>query len=184
MPGRRWSDGLHQAVEAKEGVQIDRETQTLATITIQNYFRLYQKLAGMTGTAETEAAEFHDIYKLDVLRHPDEPAGRAQGLQRSDLQNAARKIQRGHQRNQRLPRQAAAGAGRHGERGSVRVAQPHAEARENSAHRSQREISPCRKRRSSQRAGQRGTVTIATNMAGRGTDIKLGPGVPERGGLM
>ena len=66
MPGRRWSDGLHQAVEAKEGVQIDRETQTLATITIQNYFRLYQKLAGMTGTAETEAAEFHDIYKLDV----------------------------------------------------------------------------------------------------------------------
>src|SRR6202162_906021 len=66
MPGRRWSDGLHQAVEAKEGVQIDRETQTLATITIQNYFRLYQKLAGMTGTADTEAAEFHDIYRLDV----------------------------------------------------------------------------------------------------------------------
>ncbi len=66
MSGRRWSDGLHQAVEAKEGVQIDRETQTLATITIQNYFRLYHKLAGMTGTAETEANEFHDIYKLDV----------------------------------------------------------------------------------------------------------------------
>ena len=70
MPGRRWSDGLHQAVEAKEGVQIDRETQTLATITIQNYFRLYQKLAGMTGTAETEANEFHDIYKLDVAVIP------------------------------------------------------------------------------------------------------------------
>jgi preprotein translocase subunit SecA len=70
MPGRRWSDGLHQAVEAKEGVQIDRETQTLATITIQNYFRLYQKLAGMTGTAETEANEFHDIYKLDVTVIP------------------------------------------------------------------------------------------------------------------
>src|SRR5205809_7455668 len=70
MPGRRWSDGLHQAVEAKEGVQIDRETQTLATITIQNYFRLYQKLAGMTATAETEAAEFHDIYKLDVNAIP------------------------------------------------------------------------------------------------------------------
>src|SRR4029078_1908284 len=66
MPGRRWSDGLHQAVEAKEGVQIDRETQTLATITIQNYFRLYHKLAGMTGTAETEANELHDIYGLDV----------------------------------------------------------------------------------------------------------------------
>src|ERR1700749_3844063 len=70
MPGRRWSDGLHQAVEAKEGVQIDRETQTLATITIQNYFRLYLKLAGMTGTAETEANEFHDIYKLDVVVIP------------------------------------------------------------------------------------------------------------------
>src|ERR1041385_1846886 len=70
MPGRRWSDGLHQAVEAKEGVQIDRETQTLATITIQNYFRLYYKLAGMTGTAETEANEFHDVYKLDVAVIP------------------------------------------------------------------------------------------------------------------
>src|SRR5437870_13461652 len=66
MPGRRWSDGLHPAVEAKEGVQIDRETQTLATITIQNYFRRYQTLAGMTGTAETEAAESHDSYTLDV----------------------------------------------------------------------------------------------------------------------
>ena len=70
MPGRRWSDGLHQAVEAKEGVAIERETQTLATITIQNYFRLYTKLAGMTGTAETEAAEFFDIYKLGVLTIP------------------------------------------------------------------------------------------------------------------
>ena len=70
MYGRRWSDGLHQAVEAKEGVEIERETQTLATITIQNYFRLYKKLAGMTGTAETEAAEFNDIYKLGVLVIP------------------------------------------------------------------------------------------------------------------
>src|SRR5690606_568474 len=70
MTGRRWSDGLHQAVEAKEGVELERETQTLATITIQNYFRLYHKLAGMTGTAETEAAEFYDIYKLGVLVIP------------------------------------------------------------------------------------------------------------------
>ena len=70
MPGRRWSDGLHQAVEAKEGVKIERETQTLATITIQNYFRMYKKLAGMTGTAETEADEFHQIYKLDVVVIP------------------------------------------------------------------------------------------------------------------
>ena len=70
MPGRRWSDGLHQAVEAKEGVKLEKETQTLATITVQNYFRLYEKLAGMTGTAETEAAEFNDIYGLDVLPIP------------------------------------------------------------------------------------------------------------------
>ena len=74
MTGRRWSDGLHQAVEAKEGVEIERETQTLATITIQNYFRLYQKLAGMTGTAETEAQEFFDIYKLGRAGHPDQQA--------------------------------------------------------------------------------------------------------------
>ena len=70
MPGRRWSDGLHQAVEAKEGVKVDQETQTLATITIQNYFRMYEKMAGMTGTAETEAAEFKDIYHVDVLIVP------------------------------------------------------------------------------------------------------------------
>ena len=70
MPGRRWSDGLHQAIEAKEGVKIERENQTLATITFQNYFRMYKKLAGMTGTAETEAAEFHKIYKLEVIVIP------------------------------------------------------------------------------------------------------------------
>ena len=80
MSGRRWSDGLHQAVEAKEGVQIERETQTLATITIQNYFRLYTKLAGMTGTAETEASEFLDIYKLGVLVIPTNQICVPQGL--------------------------------------------------------------------------------------------------------
>ena len=85
MYGRRWSDGLHQAVEAKEGVEIERETQTLATITIQNYFRLYKKLAGMTGTAETEAGEFLDIYKLGVMVIPDQQTGRAQGRQRFGL---------------------------------------------------------------------------------------------------
>ena len=97
MPGRRWSDGLHQAVEAKEGVQIDRETQTLATITIQNYFRLYHKLAGMTGTAETEANEFHDIYKLDVAVIPTNRPSRAIGRERPHLQDAPREIQRRHQ---------------------------------------------------------------------------------------
>ena len=77
MPGRRWSDGLHQAVEAKEKVKIERENQTLATITFQNYFRKYKKLSGMTGTAETEAAEFAKIYNLDVMVAPDEPAAEA-----------------------------------------------------------------------------------------------------------
>ena len=107
MTGRRWSDGLHQAVEAKEGVDIERETQTLATITIQNYFRLYHKLAGMTGTAETEASEFFDIYKLGVLVIPDQPAGRAQGRQRLGLQDQAREIQRGAQGDQGHPRARA-----------------------------------------------------------------------------
>ena len=83
MPGRRWSDGLHQAVEAKEGVKIERENQTLATITFQNYFRMYKKLAGMTGTAETEAAEFEKIYNLDVVVIPDQPAAAAQRASRT-----------------------------------------------------------------------------------------------------
>src|SRR5689334_18843238 len=107
MPGRRWSDGLHQAVEAKEGVQIDRETQTLATITIQNYFRLYEKLGGMTGTAETEAAEFHDIYKLDVLPIPTNRPNRRQDLNdqvfktRREKYNAViKKIEEAHGKGQ------------------------------------------------------------------------------------
>ncbi len=141
MPGRRWSDGLHQAVEAKEGVQIDRETQTLATITIQNYFRLYQKLAGMTGTAETEAAEFHDIYKLDVNVIPtNRPVARKDANDRI-YKTRREKYNAVINEIKESPRQSAAGPGRHRERGSVRVAQPHAEAREDSAQRAEREIS-------------------------------------------
>ena len=119
MPGRRWSDGLHQAVEAKEGVQIDRETQTLATITIQNYFRLYHKLAGMTGTAETEAAEFHDIYKLDVAVIPtNRPCARKDAndriykTRREKYNAVIKEIKERHA-------QAPAGPRRHGERRSV-----------------------------------------------------------------
>ena len=107
MPGRRWSDGLHQAVEAKEGVKIQRENQTLATITFQNYFRMYKKLAGMTGTADTEAAEFEKIYKLDVTIIPTNRA-----LQRKEFQdvvyrteeekfrNAAKEIKELHDKGQ------------------------------------------------------------------------------------
>ena len=117
MPGRRWSDGLHQAVEAKEGVAIERETQTLATITIQNYFRLYHKLAGMTGTAETEATEFLDIYKLGVLTIPTNKPNIRKDATRFNLQNQARKIQRRRQGNQGIACQGPADSGRHRFRG-------------------------------------------------------------------
>ena len=90
MHGRQWSDGLHQAVEAKEGVPVKEETQTLATITLQNFFKLYKKLAGMTGTAMTEAEEFMKIYKLEVVGHPDEPAGQPRRPQRPHLPHVRR----------------------------------------------------------------------------------------------
>jgi preprotein translocase subunit SecA len=183
MPGRRWSDGLHQAVEAKEGVQIDRETQTLATITIQNYFRLYQKLAGMTGTAETEAAEFHDIYKLDVNMIPtNRPVARADyndriyKTRREKYNSVINEIRECHTKQQ-----------------PVLVGTVSVEASELLSRMLKREKIPhnvlnakfhMQEAEIVQRAGQPGTVTISTNMAGRGTDIKLGAGVPERGGLM
>ncbi len=157
MPGRRWSDGLHQAVEAKEGVQIDRETQTLATITIQNYFRLYHKLAGMTGTAETEANEFHDIYKLDVAVIPtNRPVARKDANDRI-YKTRREKYNAVIKEIAERARRAAAGPRRHRERRGVRVAQPHAQARKNSAQRAEREISPAgsRDRRARRPAGHR-----------------------------
>ena len=103
MPGRRWSDGLHQAVEAKEGVKIERENQTLATITFQNYFRMYKKLAGMTGTADTEAAEFEKIYKLDVVVIPTNQPMIRKDLQRHRLPHRRREVA------QRRPRRSRSG---------------------------------------------------------------------------
>jgi preprotein translocase subunit SecA len=182
MPGRRWSDGLHQAVEAKEGVQIDRETQTLATITIQNYFRLYQKLAGMTGTAETEAAEFHDIYKLDVNVIPtNRPVARKDHndriykTRREKYNAVINEIRDCHTREQ-----------------PVLVGTVSVEASELLSRMLKREKIPhnvlnakfhMQEAEIVSRAGQPGTVTISTNMAGRGTDIKLGVRVADRGGL-
>src|SRR6476660_2767949 len=182
MPGRRWSDGLHQAVEAKEGVQIDRETQTLATITIQNYFRLYQKLAGMTGTAETEAAEFHDIYKLDVNMIPtNRPIRRTDNndriykTRREKYNAVIQEIKEAHAKSQPvLVGSVSVEASELLSRMLKREKIPH-NVLNAKFHRQEAEIVS--------RAGQAGTVTISTNMAGRGTDIKLGPGVPEKGGL-
>ncbi len=182
MPGRRWSDGLHQAVEAKEGVQIDRETQTLATITIQNYFRLYHKLAGMTGTAETEANEFHDIYKLDVAVIPtNRPVARTDAndriykTRREKYNAVINEIKERHAVSQPvLVGTVSVEASELLSRMLKREKIPH-NVLNAKYHRQEAEIV--------QRAGQPGTVTISTNMAGRGTDIKLGPGVPETGGL-
>ncbi len=182
MPGRRWSDGLHQAVEAKEGVQIDRETQTLATITIQNYFRLYQKLAGMTGTAETEAAEFHDIYKLDVNMIPTN-----RPVQRKDNNDHIYKTRR-----EKYNAVINDIKEHHAKQQPVLVGSVSVEASELLSRMLKREKIPhnvlnakfhMQEAEIVARAGQAGTVTISTNMAGRGTDIKLGPGVTERGGL-
>ncbi len=182
MPGRRWSDGLHQAVEAKEGVQIDRESQTLATITIQNYFRLYEKLGGMTGTAETEANEFSDIYKLEVVVIPtNQPCKRADQndriykTRREKYNAVITEIKEAHARNQPvLVGTASVESSELLGRMLKREKIPH-NVLNAKYHRQEAEIVA--------RAGQPGTVTISTNMAGRGTDIKLGSGVSDVGGL-
>ena len=113
MPGRRWSDGLHQAVEAKENVKIERENQTLATITFQNYFRMYKKLAGMTGTAETEASEFDKIYRLEVMVIPTNKIDAAGGKSGRRLSNGKRKVFRRLGRNPEAVWHGPSRAGRH-----------------------------------------------------------------------
>src|SRR5258708_4538957 len=183
MPGRRQRDGFHAPVEAKEGVQIDRETQTLATITIQNYFRLYQKLAGMTGTAETEAAEFHDIYKLDVNMIPtNQPVRRADHndriykTRREKYNAVIKEIKEAHAKTQPvLVGSVSVEASELLSRMLKREKIPH-NVLNAKFHMQEAEIVA--------RAGQPGTVTISTHMAGRGTDIKLSPGVIEAGGVM
>ncbi len=176
LPGRRWSDGLHQAIEAKEGVKIERETQTLATITIQNYFRLYSKLAGMTGTAETEANEFRDIYKLDVIVIPTNRAIRR--VDNNDL------IYRTRREKYKAVINEIGECHRAGQ--PVLVGTVSVETSELISRMLKRDGIPHnvlnaknheREAEIVMRAGQPGAVTIATNMAGRGTDIKMGAGV-------
>lgn len=183
MPGRRWSDGLHQAVEAKEGVALEKESKTYATITIQNYFRMYEKLAGMTGTAETEAQEFYDIYRLKVMVVPTHRA-----CVRKDDNDVVYKTKRSKYRFVLKDIESAHKTGQPVLVGTASVESsevlskmlknlkiPH-NVLNAKYHQQEAEIVSL--------AGQKNAVTIATNMAGRGTDIKLGSGVSELGGLL
>ena len=182
LSGRRYSDGLHQALEAKENVTVERETQTLATITIQNYFRMYDKLAGMTGTAETEAEEFGSIYNLDVLVIPthrpvvrDDRDDLIYKTTREKYNAVVDEITQCHHSGQpSLVGTISVEASELLSRMLKRKGIPH-NVLNAKQHQSEAEIVA--------RAGQRGAVTIATNMAGRGTDIKLGEGIKELGGL-
>jgi preprotein translocase subunit SecA len=182
LPGRRYSDGLHQAIEAKENVKVERDSQTLATITLQNYFRMYNKLAGMTGTAETEEGEFYQIYKLEVVVIPTNKP-----ITREDLDDAVYRTKREKynaildelDKLKKEGRPVLVGTTsvevsetisrmlkRKGIQHNVLNAKQHQREAEIVAH-----------------AGEVGAITIATNMAGRGTDIKLGAGVIDKGGL-
>ncbi len=182
MPGRRWSDGLHQAVEAKEGVAIERESKTYATITIQNYFRMYDKLAGMTGTAETEANEFRDIYNLSVMVIPPN-----RPIVRDDSHDTIYKTRREKYNAVIEEIREAHGRGQPVLVGTVSVEASEVLSRmlrrTNIAHNVLNAKFHAQEADIIIRAGQRGSVTIATNMAGRGTDIKLGEGIPDVGGL-
>ena len=182
MPGRRYSEGLHQAIEAKEGVRVEGETQTLATITLQNFFRMYEKLAGMTGTAETEATEFWEIYKLEVCVIPthktcvrEDENDVVYRTKREKYNAVIEELVALNQKGQpvlvgtisvEVSELLSRMLKRRGVKHSVLNAKYH-----------QQEAEIVRD------AGQREAVTIATNMAGRGTDIKLGAGVPDLGGL-
>ena len=182
MEGRRWSDGLHQAVEAKENVHVEAATQTYATITLQNYFRMYHKLAGMTGTAETEAGEFWDIYKLDVVVIPTNKP-----IARIDAEDLIYKTKR-EKYNAVIDKiQEFISEGRPVLVGttSVEVSELLSKllTRRGIKHNVLNAKLHAKEAQIVKDAGQAGTVTIATNMAGRGTDIKLGPGVKEAGGL-
>jgi preprotein translocase subunit SecA len=182
LPGRRYSDGLHQAIEAKENVKVERDSQTLATITLQNYFRMYNKLAGMTGTAETEEGEFYEIYKLEVVVIPTNKP-----ITRDDQDDAVYKTKREKynaiidqiEELKKEGRPVLVGTT------SVEVSETLSRMlkRKGIQHNVLNAKQHQREAEVVQHAGEISAVTIATNMAGRGTDIKLGAGVKDKGGL-
>lgn len=182
MFGRRFSDGLHQAIEAKEGVKVERESQTLATITFQNYFRMFEKLAGMTGTAKTEENEFQKIYKLDVIVVPTNKENCREDFpdivyktKRAKYKAAVNEIAERHATGQPiLVGTTSIAQSEELSRALMKKGVPH-NVLNAKYHEKEAEIIAL--------AGQRDAVTIATNMAGRGTDIVLGEGIPELGGL-
>ncbi|MFN8306371.1 MAG: preprotein translocase subunit SecA [Ferruginibacter sp.] len=182
LEGRRYSDGLHQAIEAKENVKIEASTQTYATITLQNYFRMYHKLAGMTGTAETEAAEFWSIYKLDVVTIPTNVK-----VIRKDEQDLVYKTKREKYKAVIEEVEKLRSVGRPSLVGTTSVEVSELLSRmlkqKNIPHNVLNAKQHAKEAQVVAEAGLAGAVTIATNMAGRGTDIKLGPGVKEAGGL-
>ena len=182
MEGRRYSDGLHQAIEAKEDVNIEAATQTYATVTLQNYFRMYHKLAGMTGTAETEAAELWEIYKLDVVTIPTN-----RSISRKDEQDLVYKTAREKYNAAIEEIQRLVDAGRPVLVGTTSVEISELLSRMLSLRKIKHNVLNAKMHQREAEivaeAGQAGTVTIATNMAGRGTDIKLGANVKEAGGL-
>jgi len=182
LPGRRYSDGLHQAIEAKENVKVERDSQTLATITLQNYFRMYKKLAGMTGTAETEESEFFQIYKLEVIVIPTNKP-----ITRDDLDDLIYKTKREKFKAVIDKVTELKAAGRPVLVGTTSVEVSETLSRmlkmKGIAHNVLNAKQHQREAEIVAFAGQPGAITIATNMAGRGTDIKLGSGVLDKGGL-
>jgi preprotein translocase subunit SecA len=182
LPGRRYNEGLHQAIEAKEGVEVQQESMTLATISFQNYFRLYEKLAGMTGTALTEAEEFHQIYKLDVVEVPSNRAlaridksDRIYKSEKGKLKAIAKEVKMLHTKGQPVLI------------GTVSIEKNELLSdlltKENVPHQILNAKNNEREAKIVAQAGEKGAVTLATNIAGRGTDIVLGEGVKELGGL-
>ncbi len=182
MPGRRWSDGLHQAVEAKEGAKVQRETRTHATITIQNYFRMYDKLAGMTGTAATEAEELFKVYKLEVTVIPTH-----RPMVREDLKDLIYRTQPGKWDAVVQEVKERNATGQPVLIGTTSVEKSQSLSEQLKRHGIKHEVLNAKNHDREaliiSKAGQRGSVTLSTNMAGRGVDILLGDGVVELGGL-